>query len=850
MSPITDAHFGGHLLLTKDMPEAEGPAARTAARLGTTSFRYPGGTVTEALSHRDGSLEAIFGAPGEVGDPDRVVTVREAFAFSSAQDAPVQFVLPTKTFFLGTEPGDRAIAKGAVKDLVGQVDRMIRGEYGEATIDSFEIGNEYWLPSNRISASEYGRIANLMANELQATFDAYRAELGADSDWIEPKISVQAGAAWIKGDNEVILGHLDTGARAAIDTVVSHFYPDGREDAADAPIMFGNMEAFRDAPGFGDVGFFISEWNIHAARPGERGMVQASALLQQFDTMIENGVTQANVWGTNYKWLSTRLVQMHDNAWDGTAPEDVELTVTPAGEVFAAMAQSLPGTSPVDVRAADILEGRLPDADKIAVHGYEGDGKIVVFLASRSPDALRLDLDLEELGKGVDHVWGRRLTALDNPDTEVDEGDAQSEWARAHVETLDRETLDAQMTLPGYGIIVLEFSGPGIGVRMDGADQRLSPDEDLDDHLVGGDGDDRIRGFLGNDVLEGGAGRNIIEGGDGDDILVGGNQRDVIVAGAGDNLVRTGGGNNVVFAGDGRNTILGGQNDDLVVTGDGETTISGRGGANLYLVSGKGQTTITDFDAAKDRLDFGGRFGDREDVLKTMRVDGENLVFDQPDGGRTVLVGAGEGGEAVGDRILDGASPGSRLAALKPYLHGLTPEQGEEVMLQSMEGDDNLILGAAAPRMIEAAFWPEFAQSVLSVVAPDYKMQNPPAPPSDSQPEAGQGGSVPVRPTDEAEDEARPMPSETGSDGSCFVATAAYGDAAHPDVVALRAFRDGHMVNWAVGRAFIAFYWRHGPSAARWLAPHPRLRGVARYGIALLTVCLRRTGLGGKAWSR
>lgn len=841
MAVITDAHFGGHLLLTKDMTEAGGPAERTADRLGTTSFRYPGGTVTEELDPRDGSLAAIFGKAGEPGSADRVLTVREAFAFAAGRDAPVQFVLPTKTFFIGTEPGDRTFSKAAVKSLLARVDEMIRGEYGEVTIDSFEIGNEYWLPSNRISALEYGRIANLMAKELQSTFDAYRAELGSDAKWVEPKISVQAGAAWIKGDNEVILGQLEPQARAAIDTVVSHFYPDGLEDAADAPIMFGNMEAFREAPGFGKIGFFISEWNIHAARPGDRGMMQASALLEQFDTMIENGVTQANVWGTNYKWLSTRLVQMDHNAWDGVAPEDIDLTVTPAGEVFSIMSKTLIGMTPTEIRAADILEGKLPDAGSVSVHGYERDGKIVVFLASRSAEPLRVDLDLDSMGEGVDHVWGRRLTALDNPATEVDEGDAEGEWARAHVETMSREQLEPAMTLPGYGIVVLEFSGPAIGVRMDGADQRIAPDENLDDHLVGGDGDDRIRGFLGNDVLEGGAGRNIIEGGEGDDILIGGNQRDVIVAGSGDNLVRTGGGNNVVFSGDGRNTILGGQNDDLVVTGDGEATISGRGGANLYLVGGAGQTTITDFDATKDRLDFGGRFGDREDVLKTMRVDGENLVFDQPDGGATVLIGAAGSADAIGGRLLDGANAGTRLAVLKPYLHGLTPEQGEEVMLQSMDGAESLIMGDIAPRMIETAFWPEFAQSVLSVVAPDYEMKNPPAQSTESQPEAGQGGNVPVRPEAEQEDEGPRVPTETGGDGSCFVATAAYGDAAHPDVVLLRAFRDQHLLNWALGRTFIAAYWRHGPGAARRLAPHPRLRIMARRGLGLLVAGLRRT---------
>ena len=38
------------------------------------------------------------------------------------------------------------------------------------------------------------------------------------------------------------------------------------------------------------------------------------------------------------------------------------------------------------------------------------------------------------------------------------------------------------------------------------------------------------------------------------------------------------------------------------------------------------------------------------------------------------------------------------------------------------------------------------------------------------------------------------------SGGACFVATAAYGDSHHPDVVALRKFRDKHLVRTAAGR--------------------------------------------------
>lgn len=60
------------------------------------------------------------------------------------------------------------------------------------------------------------------------------------------------------------------------------------------------------------------------------------------------------------------------------------------------------------------------------------------------------------------------------------------------------------------------------------------------------------------------------------------------------------------------------------------------------------------------------------------------------------------------------------------------------------------------------------------------------------------------------EDEAQPSTA-----GACFVATAAYGDAAHPDVILLRRLRDEVLVRSAAGRAFIRAYWRIGPVLAR-----------------------------------
>jgi uncharacterized repeat protein (TIGR01451 family) len=71
-----------------------------------------------------------------------------------------------------------------------------------------------------------------------------------------------------------------------------------------------------------------------------------------------------------------------------------------------------------------------------------------------------------------------------------------------------------------------------------------------------------------------------------------------------------------------------------------------------------------------------------------------------------------------------------------------------------------------------------------------------------------------------------------GSGVACFIATAAYGSALEPHVVALRQFRDRYLQRTELGRAFIRFYYRNSPPLAAIIAAHPSLRFVAR---ALLT---------------
>jgi len=71
----------------------------------------------------------------------------------------------------------------------------------------------------------------------------------------------------------------------------------------------------------------------------------------------------------------------------------------------------------------------------------------------------------------------------------------------------------------------------------------------------------------------------------------------------------------------------------------------------------------------------------------------------------------------------------------------------------------------------------------------------------------------------------------SGGGGGCFIATAAYGSPIAPEVERFRAVRDRYLLSFAMGRQFVAVYYRVSPPLAVWISHSPLLRSLTRVAL-------------------
>jgi hypothetical protein len=73
--------------------------------------------------------------------------------------------------------------------------------------------------------------------------------------------------------------------------------------------------------------------------------------------------------------------------------------------------------------------------------------------------------------------------------------------------------------------------------------------------------------------------------------------------------------------------------------------------------------------------------------------------------------------------------------------------------------------------------------------------------------------------------------SSNSGGGACYIATMAYGDYNHPQVVELRRFRDDFLSKTIIGRGFIKVYYKYSPSLVEKLRYNQKINIMIRKGL-------------------
>lgn len=814
MSTITDKYFGANIVMTINSVQPGSPFIEMLKEVSFTEFRYPGGSVTENATWENGELQSVFGAPMDPDDRDYVMTIREALGFCRDTDVPINVVIPTKQFFDFETGGFR---KAAFERYVSELETALK-EFPDVDISGFEIGNEYWGhdPQHgfpRFSPAQYAQVVNAEVPAISAMADRLAAASGGE--WDKPGIGVQAGAQWrqtaVQESKDIIAG-IDTDVRGMITKVYQHHYPAVNKGEHQVRWAFDSVAEFDKAPGFpDDLEVVISEFNVSggspegSGKPFQYGLRIAGQWAEEFGKAIDAGADVFHHWGLQYETLDKKF---YDRGVDKDG--NVIVAATPIGMIYDLSRKHLIGKATItDGEAAADLG--VPEG--VTVTGFEDEQQRVVYLHNRTGEAARVNLGEETRAH---HLTAYLMMPADDPSTDRDEGvvlaDRES-WpdSRADMRVVSGTAVGGHLDIPPEGVLVLVATDHGSGLEIEGARRETDPALGMvDDLIIGG---------TGRDILLGRAGDDRIEGKEGADVLSGGEGNDTLIAEAG---------NDIIISERGADNISAGEGDDLILVSgkEGRVSLALNGGSNTVLTSGERAMTITGF-AAGDRLGLNGAFKSVEDLITATSADQAGTRITLPGGEAVFLTGYFGTPEDLADQMFDFLPAQEARDVLTDHLSGTRVSQAEMVLEAGAD------LGGLSG---QGRAWPDIGQI-------DTEDDHRPAPPSPPTP--------PDRPDPDEDpdtgDDETPQDEASGGGGGCFVATAAYGHRTHPEVVALRRFRDQHLIRYAAGRAFVRLYWRAGPAMAARVSPDGLTGRVIRAGLDRLTERLRRADLtGGK----
>ncbi|WP_406736357.1 hypothetical protein [Thioclava sp. GXIMD4215] len=423
---VSDDMFGGNLLANRDDISTTSTYSDLISDLGVTSLRYPGGSLTEYyFDINDPDQTTIADLTGNFnGDTSEkdFVALSDFMSFSAERGISVTIVIPTRTYLTTgvDENGDR-FADIDEEVLRSFIQDVVSGEYGEASIDAFELGNEYW-GSGEMSSVEYGRVASEMASIIDDELaslslsieDAEKIKILVQSghNWGDAKLSDEytdmtsteviselndsygldldskalysdGTVNWTYVSNKLVLSEFSENELEAVDGITPHLYTSDSEFEDEVSYITNQIDRTwgEEKPG---IQIYVTEWNQNTSgygldRDEDYGLWQGQEILETFEEMVAAGVDGADIWP---------LLQNTANALSQGFEYE---TLTPAGEVFSLMAESLPGKALVETS---------DDQDHSDLYFYYGNDEAVMFIAADEDQTISLDLSdiMTEIG--------------------------------------------------------------------------------------------------------------------------------------------------------------------------------------------------------------------------------------------------------------------------------------------------------------------------------------------------------------------------------------------------------------------------------------------------------------------
>lgn len=652
--------FGGNFLFNRDRV-AEGTYDLSADRLGITTLRYPGGTISEQFFDIRNPNQTQVTHPN--GSVFQLTTLREFLEYAKAEERGVSLVIPTRTALSEGNLGNRIVSEEAVQDVRNFVRDLLNGRHGDAKVDVLEIGNEYWL-GGEMTASEYGAVASAFAAAIQTEIDIYRAQTGQLADWVEPKIAVQVGwwGRFSQDDpnvqNRAIMNEFSQIEAAAVDAVIGHFY--SRHDAQEIDNnaynwFFNRMEAWRLNPMFGsDIETIVTEWNIKNSSQAALGLQRASTLISMFVEMVENGVDAAWVWP---------LQQNTPNALAGNegAPAN-----SFSGETFRMLSQNLAGATYI---------GRIEQND-VLYYLFDRDGQRMLLVSSTSVVANNVYIDLASLGFEGSQFTIQEINALG--------GDFANDRSRVIVSTDSQSSSEGRLPVALAPFEVMLIREPRLETTHTEVQATRIVGTESPERVVGGPNSEFVLAAGGRDSVFGGNGADTIYGGDGNDSLNGDSGNDWLYGGNGDDRIFSGSGLGRLFGDSGNDYLVGSDSGDRLEGGDGNDTLL-TGSGNDTLIGGLG------IDSLEGGLGNDSSFGGNgDDIL--MGAEG-NDSLDGEDGHDRIFGGLGDDqirGGSGNDSIL--GSEGNDLLLGGDGLDSIWGSLGNDTLIGG-SGEDLLLGG-------------------------------------------------------------------------------------------------------------------------------------------------------------